>query len=85
MKRLIEKIKEWFENIPTDKKVLFVVGILVSAFVCITLKIWWCIVPSIFVGFIFSFVSNWEKKADWWKMAAVTLGGLVIQLFQILA
>lgn len=85
MKKITEKIKQWFNAIPVDKKVLFVVGILVAAFFCITLKIGWCVVPSIFVGFVFSFVSNWGDKADWWKMVAVTLGSLVIQLFQILA
>ena len=85
MKRIIEKIKEWYNGIPTDKKLLFVVGVIVASFVCITLKIKWCIGVNILLGFIISFLSNWGKKIDWWKMAAVTLGGLVIQLFQILA
>ena len=85
MKKIIEKIKEWFNAIPTDKRILFVVGILVAAFFCITLKMEWCCIPTIFLGFILTFISGWNQKIDWWKMFAVALGGLIIQLFQILA
>jgi hypothetical protein len=45
-----------------------------------------CIVPTIFLGFIIMFFEWGTEKPepDWWKMGAVVLGGLLIQIFKII-
>ena len=85
MKKIIEKIKEWLTNLPVDKWILFIIGLMVSSFFCIVLKMVACIVPSIALGFIISFIYDWKGEKDWWKMGAVVAGGIIIQLFAILA
>lgn len=86
-KKLFEKIKNWYNGIDINKKRLFILGEIVAAFACITLGMEVCIVPTIFLGFLIMFF-EWgspEPNPDWWKMVAVVLGGLLIQIFKVIA
>lgn len=85
MKNIWNKIKEFFLNLPLEKWLLFVAGLIVAAFFNIALGMAVCIVPTVFLGFIVVFIGAWKSSnRDWWNMAATVIGGAIIQLFQIL-
>ena len=65
---------------------LFMAGLIVGAFACITLGIGaWCFVPVLFVGFIREFVRQWRGGAfGWMNLAAILSGGLLISLFAVI-
>jgi hypothetical protein len=87
IRNLLERVKNWWqEKVTIDKRRLFVLGTIVAAFFCITLGMEVCIVPTIFLGFIIMFFEWGTEKPepDWWKMGAVVLGGLLIQIFKII-
>lgn len=90
MKGFIRKIWDAFvgfiSKVTYDKLLHFIAGLLVAAFFNITLGMAVCIVPVVFAGFIKEFFDLWTTdKWDWLDFAATCSGGLVIQLFVILA
>ncbi len=89
VKRLWKKVSDlitaWVNAVPHDKKVLFVVGIIVAAFFNITLAMKFCVLPAFVVGFVKEFRCKWiGGKFDGWNLLAITIGGLVPELFVLL-
>lgn len=76
---LVEGLKE----ISRSTLYLFMAGLIVGAFACITLDMGaWCFVPVLFVGFIREFVKQWRGGTfGWGDLEAILLGGLLISLF----
>lgn len=85
MRDFFNKVVEFFKNIPYDKLMCFIAGVLVAAFAQITLHIEWCIVPVLFVGVVkVAYTASKKYFYDWVSFAAIVIGGAVIQLFAIL-
>ena len=78
---LVEGLKE----ISRSTLYLFMAGLIVGAFACITLDMGvWCFVPVLFISFIKEFIDQWRRQAfDWVDLAATIAGGLLIALFAI--
>lgn len=85
MRKIWDKIVALICKVPYDKLLHFVLGVLIAAFFCITLKMKACIVPAIVAGFVKEFFDKWTTdQVDWWDFVSTVAGGLVIQLFVIL-
>lgn len=88
MKKLWEKIVAYLYGIPVGRLLNFIGGLILAAIfaipLCAFIKVP-CIVPVIFGGFIKEFIKLqvWNKF-DWKNYLAICLGGLVIQILQIL-
>ena len=80
-KALVEGLKE----ISRSTLCLFMAGLIVGAFACITLDMGvWCFVPVLFISFIKEFIDQWRRQAfDWVDLAATMVGGLLIALFAL--
>ena len=85
MRKIWDKIVEWIQSIPADKKMHFVAGVIIAAFFALALGMKIAIVPAIFAGLIKEFFDKWTtEKWEWWDFAATCLGGLLIQVFILL-
>lgn len=85
MRKIWDKIVAWIQSIPSDKKMHFVAGAFVSAFVCIALGFKVCIVGAVAVGLLKEAFDKWTSgEWDWWDFVATCLGGLLIQSFVLL-
>lgn len=85
MRKIWDKIVAWFLAIPTDKRLHFVAGFIISAFFAISLGMAVCIVPAVFAGFIKEFFDQWTgDQWDWKDFLATCLGGLLCQGFTAL-
>ena len=91
MKEFIRKVWDAFvrlvSKVPYDKWLHFVFGLLIAAFCCITLG-WgyWSILPTIALSFAKEGMDKWTTgQWDWWDIIAGCIGGLVIELFVVLA
>lgn len=73
-------------SIAFDKWLHFIFGVLIAAFFCVTLGMKACIVPVLFAGFLKEFFDQLTTgQFDWKDFLATTVGGLVIQFFQVFA
>ncbi len=64
----------------------FAIGLIIAALCVIVFHFNVCFVPVVFIAFaceIFN-VGKTVKEWNWWDFAAMTIGGLLIQLFVIL-
>lgn len=85
MRKIWDKIVAWLYKIPSDKRLLFAAGFIISAFFAIALEMKVCIVPAIVFGFLKVFFDNWTTgKADWWDFGATVIGGVLCQGFVLL-
>lgn len=90
MKDFIRKIWNWFVGlfgkIRRDRLYHFICGLIIAAFFFIVLHMNVCIVPVVFAAFIKEFFDTWtDGNFDWIDLLATVLGGLVIQLFVVVA
>lgn len=84
LKAIYNKLVKWFANIPHDKLLHFIVGMIVAAFFSIVIIDTgvFCVVMAALIGAIKEAVDEWEKPGAWSyaDLLATTLGGLVIQI-----
>lgn len=86
----MKKIWDWLvgllNKIRRDRIYHFIAGLIVAAFFCIVLKMKFCVWPVLFVAFIKEFIDQWQDgNFDWIDFAATVCGGLLIQLFAVIA
>ena len=85
MKKILDKIVEFFSNLGADKYLHFIVGLIVAAFFNIALGMEACIAPAIVAGILKEVIDESDgRKADWADLVATIAGGAVIQLIVIL-
>lgn len=87
MKKLFEKIKEWFLNLNQRYYIAFIIGMIVAAFIALVIPKFaeWCVVPIFFALAILEFVRQWQGKPTWWRYELATLiGGVIIWVFQLI-
>lgn len=88
MRKIWDKIVKWLLSIPSDKRLHFVAGLIVSAFFAVALGMKVCIIPAVFAGFFKEFFDAWTSKTgegwDWGDLLATCLGGVLIQVFVLL-
>lgn len=90
MKNFIRRIWDCFVNlfagVRRDRLYHFICGLIIAAFFAIVLKMQFCVWPVLFVAFIKEFFDVWtDGDFDWIDLLATVIGGLVIQLFVIIA
>ena len=85
MRKIWDKIVEWIQSIPADKKMHFVAGFIIAAFFALALGMRVAVVPAIAAAFIKEFFDQWTTgKWEWWDFGATCLGGLLVQVFILL-
>lgn len=84
MKAMFEKLKNWLADIPHDKLLHFIAGMIVAAFFSIVIidTAVFCVLYSFFIGVIKEAIDEWKKHGSWSysDLFATTLGGFVIQI-----
>lgn len=84
LKAIYNKLVKWLANIPNDKLLHFIAGMIVAAFFSIVIieTAVACVLYSAFVGAIKEAVDEWKKPGAWSyaDLLATTFGGLVIQI-----
>lgn len=84
MKELYEKLVAYVANIPHDKLLHFIAGMIVASFFSIVIKetAFLCVLYSAFAGVIKEAIDEWRKPGAWSyaDLLATTFGGLVIQI-----
>lgn len=88
MRKIWDKIVKWLLSIPSDKRLHFVAGFILSAFFAISLKMTVCVVPAVFAAFLKEFFDAWTSPGgegwDWGDFLATILGGVLCQVFVLL-
>jgi len=86
IRKIWDAIVSFVCNIPYDKLLHFIAGLVISAIFYIDLKMVPCIVPAIAAGVIKEFFDMWTTdQADWKDLVATVAGGALIQLLVIFA
>ena len=86
MRKIWDKIVAWVLSIPADKRLHFVCGLIIAAFLAIALGMKFCFWPVIFFAAgkeVFDIFSS-GQKFDWKDFAATLLGAVVPQVFVLL-
>lgn len=82
----MRKILTFLASFGADKYMHFIAGLIISAFFCIVLGMGVCVVPAIIVAFAKELADGWRYGGwDWCDFTATVLGGVVIQMFAVIA
>ena len=85
MRKIWDKIVAWIYKVPSDKRLHFVAGFIISAFFAIALGMKVCIIPAIVAGSLKEFFDKWTTgKVDWWDFGVTVIGGALCQGFVLL-
>lgn len=82
MKKFIEKIVSWLYGVKPGLLYSFIIGLLVAVFCLFVLKMYFCLWPVLFIGFVKECIdSATDGNFDWVDLLATVVGGLVVQAF----
>ena len=90
MKQFLRKIWDalvrLISKVPYDKYLHFIMGLLLTAAAYIFFGWKACIIPAVVAGLLKEAFDKWTTgQWDWWDFVATVCGGLIIQLFVVLA
>ena len=85
MKQIYNKILDFLNCISVDKYLHFIAGIIIASFFAIAIDFEYSIIPVFFAAALKEFIDNKTYGVwDWHDCYATIIGGLVIQLFQLI-